>query len=539
MQRPAFLFLLSFWFSLSLQAQQTNWRIGELLVQLSDGTDIKNITSALQRSGAPSIATVRQVSETWRIYQMIFNATETSEASLIEAARRLPGVVAVQRNLAVEDRSVTPNDSLWSKQNNFVNLGLPDAWAISTGGLTPAGDTIVVAVLEKGAIMTHPDLRGNAWRNHAEIPGDGLDNDNNGYIDDYKGWNPRTRNDNSGERSSHGTSVNGIIGAVGNNTSGVTGINWKIKLMNLGNVQFEDEIIAAYEYVFKARKRYNQTKGAQGAFVVATNASFGLNDERSSDHLIWCAMYDSLGSVGVLTAGATTNRNVDVDQVGDMPTTCPSEYLIGVTNTDAQGVKVTAGFGTQSIDLGAPGERAWTTNYTSPTVSTYGEFAGTSSATPMVTGAIALLYSYDCTTFTVDALTNPSACARRVRDAILKNVKPEPSLVNTVTKGLLHLEGPTNQIRILCDGSRGDLSLSVRPNPVTGMLFVDYETPNFEQYTFKVYNAQGQLMYEETVTPPQFGKKTYRYDTANLPKGFYFMTIQKDKKSESVKFVKN
>jgi subtilisin family serine protease len=541
MKIPAFLLLCCLQFSvLPLGYAQTAYhRPGDLLIRLEGDAAPADVTAYLQ-SKIPSLRMVRTVSDIWRIYLLHFDAQQTPEGNALEAARRAPGVDVAQFNYAAEDRSTEPNDSLWSRQAHSRLLGLPEAWDISTGGLTAQGDTIVVAVLEKGAIMSHPDLRDNQWRNHAEVPRDGIDNDQNGFTDDYKGWNPRYNNDSLGERSSHGTSVNGIIGAKGNNKKGVAGVNWDVKLMNLGNVQFEDEIISAYDYVYKARKLYNQTKGEKGAFVVATNASFGLDGERAKDHPMWCDMYEQLGTVGVLSAGATSNDNVDVDVMGDMPSTCTSEFLIVVTNTDSKGVKVAAGFGGRSVDIGAPGEGAYSTNFTSFTQTTYGAAGGTSAATPQVSGVIALLYSYDCPALTADALTDPAACARRVRDLILNNSEPEASLRNiTVTGRRLHLAGPSKEIRLLCNGSSGPLALSVRPNPTKGELFADYETPTFDPYLFSVHSINGQLIREEWVKPPQFGKKTYRFDAANLPTGFYTISIQRNKEIKSVKFIKN
>lgn len=540
MKLPAF--ILSFCFYACglhvVIGQSPAYRPGDLLVRISGDAAIEDVAQYL-RNTAPSLAVASPVSEDWRIYLLRFDATQTDGQTVLDMARRTPGIAAAQYNHRAEDRSLTPNDSLWSRQVNSRLLGVQEAWDISTGGVTPQGDTIVVAILEKGAVMTHPDLRDNQWRNHAEIPGDGLDNDQNGYTDDYKGWNPRTRNDDPGEKSTHGTSVNGIIGASGNNKTGVAGINWHVKLMNLSNVQFEDEIIAAYDYVAKARRAYNQTKGQKGAFVVATNASFGLDGERSNDHPLWCAVYDSLGRIGILSVGATTNDNVDVDVVGDMPSTCTSEFLITVTNTDAKGVKVAAGYGSRSIDIGSPGEGAYAPAYSGPSQVSYTAFGGTSAATPQVSGAIALLYSYDCATFTADALTDPRACVRRVRDLILNNGVVEASLRNiTVTGRRLHLAGPSNEVRAFCNGSIGPLALSVRPNPTDGMLFADYETPDFELYDFRVHNMLGQMIHREAVKPPQFGKKTYCFDAAYLPRGVYVLSIRRDKKIKSVKFVK-
>ena len=124
-------------------------------------------------------------------------------------------------------------------------INAPSAWDVGTGGLTAQGDTIVVAILEKGALLGHSDLRDNIWVNWKEIPGDGIDNDGNGYVDDYRGWNPRTQNDDPGDVGNHGTAVHSIVGARGDNIKGVTGVNWRVKLLNIANVQFENEIIAA------------------------------------------------------------------------------------------------------------------------------------------------------------------------------------------------------------------------------------------------------------------------------------------------------
>src|SRR5690606_35239994 len=98
--------------------------------------------------------------------------------------------------------------------DDMTLIGAPEAWDITTGGLSPANDTIVVAVLEKGALLSHPDLAPNRWHNWAEIPGNGLDDDNNGYVDDFGGWDARNGGDNTGTNN-HGTAVNGIIGARG------------------------------------------------------------------------------------------------------------------------------------------------------------------------------------------------------------------------------------------------------------------------------------------------------------------------------------
>jgi len=100
--------------------------------------------------------------------------------------------------------------------------------------------------------------------------------------------------------------------------------------------------------------------GAEGAFVVAVNSSWGTDFGQPADAPLWCALYDSLGTYGVLSCAATANNNTNVDTMGDLPTACPSDYLISVTNTNSSDVKVnSAGYGVVTIDLGAPGNQIY------------------------------------------------------------------------------------------------------------------------------------------------------------------------------------
>jgi hypothetical protein len=137
------------------------------------------------------------------------------------------------------------------------------------------------------------------------------------------------------------------------------------------------------------RQRYNQTNGAEGAFVVATNSSWGINNGNPANAPLWCAFYDTLGAYGILNAGATANAQINVDVSGDLPTGCISDYLISVTATNNNDVRTFSGFGANTIHLGAPGEAVRTTSGSS----NYTTTDGTSFATPMVAGAIALFAS--------------------------------------------------------------------------------------------------------------------------------------------------
>lgn len=101
----------------------------------------------------------------------------------------------------------------------------------------------MVAVVKSGINITHPDLVANIWHNQDEIPNNGTDDDNNGYLDDYDGWNIGQDNDNI-PSANHGTQVSGMIGAVGDNGLGVSGINWDVKIMAVSmQGVFEDNVI--------------------------------------------------------------------------------------------------------------------------------------------------------------------------------------------------------------------------------------------------------------------------------------------------------
>ncbi len=540
------LLLLFFANAALAQSSKPERRPGEIIVQLEPGSSLQTALSELNRSGNGAFSLKKALAKDWNIFLLQMEGNLENSTQTLDLVRRAPSIHFAQWNHKVQERSLEPNDTEWWRQGDMTFINAPEVWETSTGGLTPNGDTIVVAVLEKGALLTHPDLAPNRWWNWNEIPNNDIDDDGNGFADDFGGWNPQTQADDLGTKGFHGTAVCGIIGARGNNSLGITGVNWNIKLMNISGMDYESEIIQGYEYVGNMRRIYNQTNGAKGAFVVATNASFGFDFERAADHPIWCAVYDSLGKVGVLNVGATINQNVDVDSQGDMPTTCPSEYLIAVTNISKTGIKQGAGYGSNSIDLGAPGSDTYST-YNSGSqgndIPSYNTIGGCSAAAPHVTGGIALLYSLGCEPFTSDAITSPVACARRVRDVILNNTEPNTTLAGiTTTGGHLDLANALSGVRKICDGAVvGPLELfEVRILQEGSGVRVYYQTPNFQPYNFRVFNMLGQQLFEKQWTPQQFSESyiDFEFETANLPRGVYIYSIGRGNAIKSIKIPK-
>jgi len=285
-----------------------------------------------------------------------------------------------------------------------------------------------VAVLDDGVDIDHEDLAANMWTNEAEIPGkaanmwtneaeipgNGIDDDQNGYIDDFLGWNVTAEND-IVYGGPHGTQIMLISG------------NWTL----------ESEIIEGYGYALEARQRYNATQGAEGAFVVATNLSWGLDGVPASEAPLWCAVYDSLGAVGILNVSATANQSWDVDVMGDLPTSCTSDYLLTVTSsTDSDQLAGTAAYGYLSIDLAAPGSYVFTTTYGDD----YGFVSGTSFSAPQAAALAALLYAAPCPALTDLCWEDPAAAVQLVKESILQGVDPVAAFEGKLSSGGRHGE---------------------------------------------------------------------------------------------------
>lgn len=482
---------------------------------------------------------VLPIAPDWRMYALrCYTAKPVPPDLPLGVLRHALGVRHAQIASAVQERN-SPNDPLWVSQENLRAIGTLGAWRYTTGGITPQGDTIVTAILEKGIMRNHPDLTANVWRNWTEIPDNKKDDDRNGFVDDYEGWDVILGGDGEGYTgTSHGTSVAGIIGARGNNRLGVVGVNWYAKLMVITNIVDEGDIIAGHYYVYKARKAYNETKGARGAFVVALNFSNGIDFAYAKDHPLWCAMYDSLGRVGVLTAAAATNNRVNVDDEGDMPTTCPSESLVSVTSYDIELGKETIrrGYGRVNIDLAAP-ELSYTTT---STIGRYDKFTGTSGATPHVAGAISLMYSFPCPALAADALTQPAQCAQRMRSLLLNNVMPMPQAQGRISSsGKLNIQTLFNHISMVCEqGASTASDLYLIQNPVDNMLLMEAILPEKVNHTLFIYNLMGQLMYMQPWSADigTYGK--FKLGISHWPSDVYVAILRSGGMQVARKFVK-
>lgn len=498
-----------------------------LLVQLRGATPpeyfMTNFATHSRAGGGVWIE--KKLSVHKNISLLMYDTTTINPEELIQELRSFPDVENVYYDFYLDTRS-GPNDPDVGEQWGLFTIQADKAWGFTTGGLTAQGDTIVVAVLDTGFDILHEDLLDNIWINHGETPNDGIDNDNNGYIDDVMGWNFVTDSP-IHKADQHGHSVAGIIGARGNNHLGVSGINWNIKLM-LIEAKMVSHIITAYEYIIDQRKRYNTSKGRAGSFVVATNASFGVNRIFCDQQPLWGDIYDRLGKEGILTAAAAANNAWDVDQVGDMPTSCPSDYLLTVLNTNANDERhVGSAWGKKSIDMGAPGQNSFTTK----PFNRYGDFHGNSAAAPHLAGTIALLYSVPCGNLGAKALSDPQNTALQIRRALLEGVDRVPALADVcATGGRLNA---FNSLQILMDDCKdpakaGD-DLSVYPNPGSDIIHLDFVAPGGHLAELRVFNALGQLMLQRNFRPVSDAFFNESISVESWRPGMYFVQLLRGK----------
>lgn len=337
------------------------------------------------------------------------DVAETTTAGAIQEASDSAVVRGVEPDLPLWKTDESPNDPLYT---NGSMWGLTGDWGIrpqSAWDSTTGSNAVVVAVLDTGVDYTHPDLSNRVWRNWGETPGNGVDDDHNGYVDDVYGWDFLNKDAtvyDPADGDAHGTHVAGTIAAQGNNSTGVAGVNWNVQFMPLKFIGpsggYTSDAITALNYAV-----------ANGASVV--NASWGGTTYSGALK----AAIDAAGNAGVLFVTAAGNEGVNTDVNPHYPASYDSWNLISVMSINSTGNRSGfSNYGRWTVDIGAPGESILST----VPGDVYQYYSGTSMAAPHVSGVAALFKAL-----------NPTAKWQAMRDAVLYHARWDPGIGNLNT----------------------------------------------------------------------------------------------------------
>jgi len=318
----------------------------------------------------------------------------------------------------------TPNDPayasgmLWHLHNYGQNSGKVDADIDAPEGwdIANSASNVVVAMLDSGVRYTHEDLAANMWINPGEIPGNGLDDDANGFIDDVHGINAAANNGNPIDLIGHGTQVAGLIGGVGNNGLGTAGVAWRVQIMVC---RFYDDAGTGFLSDAAQGIDYALAKGAQ-----IINASFVTT---SYSPVLFNAM-NNCRNAGIIFVAAAGNDGVNTDVTPYYPAGFNFDNVVSVAATTRNdGLASFSNYGAVSVDLAAPGQDIYSSFNSAD--NGYAQNSGTSFASPIVAGAFALLRA-----------RNPAASYQQLIQQVLATVDPLPVLAGKcVTGGRLNL----------------------------------------------------------------------------------------------------
>ena len=348
--------------------------------------------AVLDSMGLTEVSSLGGLAPAW--FRVVQKNTDISIQHALKTVVLVAGVEKAEPNYLVYAHNTQPNDTYFSRQLSLHNTGqgagledvdidAPEAWDILNGG------PVVVAVLDSGIDINHPDLANNIWINNEEVEDNGVDDDQNGFIDDYKGWNFVSSVNVAGDESGHGTHVAGIIGATTDNKEGIAGINRFARLMP---VKFLDSNGVGSVYLAIRALSYAVDNGA-----MLSNLSWGT--DHYSD-----ALFEAIQQAGVHQHIVVASAGNDARSLDDEPV-YPAAYalsnIISVAASNERGQL--ASFSNYSQEdrvlAAAPGVGIFSTNIRDKLQDDqpigYAVMSGTSAAAAHVSGVVSLLLTQD------------------------------------------------------------------------------------------------------------------------------------------------
>ncbi len=351
-----------------MQRRSRRYAPGRIIVKLKQGQD------TLARVAGASLGP--QSKQMQRLGLALVQAREGSEQAVLEELRRDPQVEYAELDY-IAFAQETPNDPLWNQQWALHRIGAPAAWSISHSHGT------IVAVIDTGANLQHPELQSSLWRNPGEIAGNGKDDDGNGKVDDIHGWHFYHRpvgqfyeaaEDNVlHDDNGHGSHVAGIVAAQTSNAVGIAGVSWGARLMI---VKVLDELGEGWYSDITQGIIYAADNGAKIINLSLGGVEFAQSLQDAVNYA---------NNKGALVVAATGNDGGKVLY----PAACDQVMAVAATGTMDQRMEW-SNYGPQ-VDIAAPGESIVSTWRTG---AEYRSMSGTSMATPHVSGAAALLWSW-------------------------------------------------------------------------------------------------------------------------------------------------
>ncbi|HNW58821.1 MAG TPA: S8 family peptidase [bacterium] len=442
------LFMLALVLSAALRSPRSaSYVVDEVLVRFKPGIS----SQAVSTLAAVVQARVMAFTPALRMHRLRLAGT----IGVDEAVRRLQaleGVELAEPNYRVHAFAV-PNDPSFSKLWGLNNSGqtggsadadidAPEAWEVATGS-----PTVLVGIIDSGIDYRHADLQANLYTNPGEdawsnpndpSTGNGIDDDGNGLIDDWKGYDFYTDSNNPYDENGHGTHVAGIVGAVGNNSLGIVGVCWKVRLLGIrfldasGNGNVGDAIEGIQYGVQMGVRVFNNSWGGadkstfleqavelahtHNALFVAAAGNDGVNTDTSPEYP---ACLETANVISVAASDHGDQRALWGDDNSDNNNDC------GFSCSNAVAAVPGSNYGPQSVDLAAPGKDIYST-----VPGGYAVFSGTSMAAPYVSGAAALLLA-----------RNPTLTDLQLKQQLLNSVDPLSAFSGlTVSGGRLNLQ---------------------------------------------------------------------------------------------------